>query len=530
MLTEEALRAAAGDRVFRHGEDAVARVHGLHVVGSTAQGSVQARRVHVAELDWSGTELSGRCTCSAGELCRHAVAVGLAAIAELAGREAIPVEAQLARLSVEDLRDIVAELAARDPAVARMVAVRAGGGAGETVDALVAAVDTALSTRGFVDHRRSFDVAHDAQDLLDELEGHLDGGAADAVRPALRHALAELVQIVEQADDSSGVLQAAGQRAADLYARSCREGHPDAVQLARWLVEFRAAGHAWLQTPLADFAAAFDAEALAVYEAGVEQLTGADRRRDVDRMRVELADHRGDVDGAIAILAADDPPAYAAVVRRLREAGRDDEVLDWMERAARAGRVSGRLRSDHVLDAMDVATTLADAGRGRAALDVLRAQFRDSPGHTTYDALVRMADRFGLRDDERAWALAAADAALPWFRGPARIEIALGEGDLAAAWAAAEQHGAGHRWRQLAEASAETMPREAADLYRRVVDEDLRIADTKRYPGIAAMLAQVRDLYAAAGAGAEFAEYLAEIRTRFGRRTSLMAQLDRRGL
>jgi hypothetical protein len=40
----------------------------------------------------------------------------------------------------------------------------------------------------------------------------------------------------------------------------------------------------------------------------------------------------------------------------------------------------------------------------------------------------------------------------------------------------------------------------------------------------------MRDLYARAGADAEFGEYVADIRSRFGRRPSLMRELARRGL
>jgi len=75
-------------------------------------------------------------------------------------------------------------------------------------------------------------IAEDAESLLDELEGHLDG-AADAVRPALLRALTRLRKIAEEADDSPGSIGAAWQRAADLYARSCREGNPDRVNWRR---------------------------------------------------------------------------------------------------------------------------------------------------------------------------------------------------------------------------------------------------------------------------------------------------------
>src|SRR5690606_1486518 len=158
---------------------------------------------------------------------------------------------------------------------------------------------------------------------------------------------------------------------------SCREGAPDPVQLATWLVEFRAAAPGWPKAPLAAYVDAFDDEALAVYADGVarlaERFADSDRfqRMDVDRMQVELADHRGDVDAAVAVLGAGDPPQYGAIVRRLRGAGRDAGVLEWMDRAVQAGWV-GVPPGDHRLDPADVAATFLRAGRERAALDVLR--------------------------------------------------------------------------------------------------------------------------------------------------------------
>lgn len=173
-------------------------------------------------------------------------------------------------------------------------------------------------------------------------------------------------------------------------------------------------------------------------------------------MLLELADHRGDVDAAIGILARGEHPRYGAVIDRLRASGRDDEVLGWTDGARRERGISDRL----------------------AAL----------------------------------------------------VEIALGEGDLGAAWAAAHEFGPGHRWRELAEASRETMPREAADLHRPGIEQDLRHSNTDLYPGIADQLVVMRDLYARAGADADFTAYVDDIRARFGRRPSLMAALDRRRL
>ena len=54
--------------------------------GSTAEkayASVQAKQVYTVELDWSGAQPDGFCSCphhSDGHFCKHLVAVGLATI------------------------------------------------------------------------------------------------------------------------------------------------------------------------------------------------------------------------------------------------------------------------------------------------------------------------------------------------------------------------------------------------------------------------------------------------------------------
>jgi hypothetical protein len=431
---------------------------------------------------------------------------------------------------------------ARDPAVQRLVELRVAaftGDVGTATEQLVELTSDALRTRGFVDYRRSFEVARDAEELLDRLEAELDGSGADVVRPALLRALNRLQKITLNGDDSAGVLGGACQRALDLYARSCREGTPDRTKLARWLVKFRDESPGWPQATLEDFVAAFDDKALDVYRRAVAKVEQRHRdekdwgRFEVDRMRLELADHDGDVDLAVTILSAGEHPSYGAVIERLRAAGRAEEAVAWMDRAVAAGRVSGRGGgNDYWLSPDDVARTYLDRGRVDDALTVLRREFTSSAGAPTFRALIGFANPLGREDEERRWALETARelATRPYGTGAALVEIALHEKDLDSAWEAADTYGAGHLWQPLADASAATYPRRAADLYRPGLVEDLRFPDTTKYAGIAARLARMRDLYAAAGDSADFEHLMAGIRSDFGRRPSLMAALDRRGL
>ena len=433
-------------------------------------------------------------------------------------------------------------LAQSDPEVRRALEIRQASRSGDTdaiAKELSALVTEALSFRGYVDYRRSFEVAADAEALLDELETYLAGNP-DAVRPALLKALNRLLKITQQGDDSSGAMGSACQRSAELYARACREGNPDGKKLATWLAKFRANSPGWPQLELADFVDVFDDQALALYRREVDKLdraqAGADRwaRLEVDKMLLELADHDGDVDRAVELLSRDDSVAYGAIVDRLRAAGREDDAVAWIDRAVAAGRATGHggAGHDYWLSPHEVARTYRAHGRADDAFEVLRADFERHPGLGTYRQLLDHAIEEDRWEADRRWALerAAELAAKPFVTGAPLIEIALGEGDLDAAWAAARAYGPGHQWQALAKASAEARPLDAASLYREGIEKDLTHPNSPIYPDVAKRLALMRDLHEKGGAPEVFAEYVAGLRGKYKRRPALMAALDRRGL
>lgn len=527
-------------------------VHGLQLEEGRAHGSVQAKRIYPVSLDWSGLQLEGRCTCydyDDGAFCKHLVALGLAVLdqqqpgARPADGEDGALSSYLAALGQSELVDLVQELVARDADGRNVVLARAAAaGHADALDpaALTAEVAQVLSVRGFVDYRRSFDVARDVQEVLNRLERLLDSGAADAARPALLRALTRLRRLTQHVDDSAGVLGDATQRAADLYARSCREGRPDPVALAKWLVKFRQDSPGWPETTLPDFVEALDDRALGTYRRAVatwDERQGPDRsgRFEVDRALVELADHDGDLDAAIAVLSRDaGHEAFADVVRRLVAAGRQAEAVTWLDRAVAANRVSGLGSRDNplALAPAEAVELYRRAGRPADALQVLRRHFATRPGVESWRALLELAADLGREPEERAWATAEAEriAHQPYAGGSALVQIQLAEGRLDQAWQTAERFGAGPAWEELAQASAVDRPAEAAGLYRPVVEDLLVHADTRKYAPAAARLVTMRELYAAAGQPEVFAEYLAQLRERYARRTSLLAALARRGL
>jgi len=551
-LTEGRLLEAAGDVIFGRGEDYVRYVHGLRVAGTRAQASIQAKNVYVVELDWGSGELGADCTCphfDKGFFCKHLVALGLAVIDQalpispVESPDGVNLRDLVETLEASDLRDLVLELAKRDSAVDQFIRVRAAvtGALGEeTSKALVENVKAALNVRGFIDYRRSFDVARSAAELLDGLESYFDSGASEVIRPALLRALTRLRAITGQADDSSGSIGNVCQRAADLYARACREGSPDPVALARWLAKFRDESPGWPETVLADFVEAFDERGLKAYRRSVEVLdekysgTEQSQRFEINRMLLELADHDGDVDRAISLLDDGAHTDFRGIVDRLREAGRTDEVLGWIDRAVGAGRISEHLGiGPFWLDPAEVADAYLAADRVEDAISVLRRNFAWRPGNKAFSLLLRYAESLGLRAEERDWALATATelaGSNQFSNGAVLVELALAEGDLTAAWAAAEQFGPGHQWRQLAVASEPEHPRQAADLHLGQLEEKLRHPDSAMYPEIAEMLTRMKRLYERAGDREDFAVLITQVRASYARRPALMSALDRRGL
>ncbi|BBZ55205.1 SWIM zinc finger family protein [Mycolicibacterium phocaicum] len=548
-LSETSLFNMAGDLIFARGEDYIRYVRGLRITKSKAYASIQAKRVYQVELDWSGPLPDGVCTCphnADGNFCKHLVAVGLAAIDS--GRVAVDdpadatLEAVVQAMDVDELRKLVLTLAQQDGGVRRLLEIRATAASGDEAPAQAefeAYVRNTLEFRGYVDYRRSFEVAEAVGDMLDELEDHLNNGAAEVVRPALLLALTELRAMLEDVDDSSGFIGDQCQRAADLYAQACRLGTPDPTKLATWLVKFRAESPGWPILVLADFVDAFDEKALKTYRRAVAALDKklADQpkgRHEVDAMLLELADHDGDVDLAVQLLSEGTYVQYGAIVNRLRAAGREDDAVAWIDLAVSAGGVwSYGGGNSHWLSPDYVAETYKGLGRIDDAIGVLRADFVRQPSVGLYRVLLDFAAGVDRVESERTWAydharhLAATDR---FAFGTVLVRLCLSDGDIDAAWEAADQYGAGSAWRELADRGAKARPVAAADLYRPGLEKDLRYPNSKLYPDIAARLATMAKLYEKGGRGAEFAMFIAQLREQYRKRPALMKALDTKRL
>ncbi|MFX0538592.1 SWIM zinc finger family protein [Ornithinimicrobium sp. Y1847] len=550
-FSEGDLEAATTPAVFARGADYVRYVRALRVTPGQARASVQAKRVYTVEFTWDGDRVAGDCTCPYAadrSFCKHLVAVGLAVLdhhnpnhSTVSAEGADSVQAYLSHLSHDELRSLVQELAVLSDSGQRLLATRAATATGDSdqiAAGFLASARQALSIRGFVDYRRSFEVANDADTWLDEVERHLDGSpeAADGARSALEYAVKRLRTITLRADDSGGSIGGACQRAADLHSRSCLEGRPDPSKLARWLITFRTTSPGWPETPLEGYAAALDDKALTMYRRGVEKYAAQDQD---DRwssfaaiqMQLELADHDEDVDRAVEILSQGEHPAYGSIIDRLRAVGRTREAAAWNDRAIQAGRLSDRPGNQYWLYVPDVLAALLADGREEDALELARSRFSSSPTVTSYGHLLDLADQLQVREAQQRWAIGLADERCQ-RRGNADLLVSLhlDQDEVDEAWQAHERYGVSSLWERLANAVAATRPREAADLYRPDLARVLLVTDRRNYETAAEYLTTMRALYAQVGAEREIDALVDDLKDQYRRRPSFLAELARRQL
>lgn len=428
------------------------------------------------------------------------------------------VQAYLDGLSRSELHELVLTLAECSETVRRTleaVADLAGdrrGAAGE--DPVRRAAALLSAPKGYEDYE-SYDFeygeytdngyAADILDFLDELETLIDDGEADAAAPPLRMIITRLrPDLYEGRGDRDGLMEQACDRAAELYARACREGRPDVGALAAWLAQFRLEVLSCPELALTDFLPALGEEGLAVYRGAVEAAPPS-RQRFV--LEVELADADGDVDRAVELLAEETTgPWYASIVERLLAAGRRDEAMAWLDRAVAAESV-GRSFWDRPedtdivrrrLDAPRAIDLYLGAGRPDDAVALAHRLLRENPGADAYDLLLDTAGRLGRRDREREAALAWIDGH-SWRDADIPIALALHEGDVERAWRAADRWGADDAWQRLADAAPQPRPADAMRLYEEAVTRTLgRRSGRETSQRIAQFAVRLRDIAAAA--------------------------------
>lgn len=110
------------------------------------------------------------------------------------------------------------------------------------------------------------------------------------------------------------------------------------------------------------------------------------------------------------------------------------------------------------------------------------------------------------------------------------MEIFLWEEDPDQAWAEAQRGGcSGSVSMRLARACQDQRPLEVVPLYQKKIESLIDAKDNRSYAEAVELLGQVGELFASAGQGTGFADYVAGVRRRHKPKRNLIKLLDSRG-
>ena len=451
-------------------------------------------------------------------------------------RRTTPSPETLAALSSDRLIGLILGETARNAAFKKLVSAALASLQGpEAVAAIVDRRLTALEgARGYIDwqKRRAFttDLGTAVTVILTEL-APLDRGAA---LERLVRFLGGADAVLNRVDDASGAIQAIYERASEAVVAIAAELDPESAGAFALALLPRVVADPYgpFGSLVRDLVPRLPAAALDALDAGLAEAAGAGNlgrsgvtpaaartvlpRSNLLRIRQDIADRRGDVDAYMALEQAIMPgrPAVAEIARRLLDADRAAEALDWIRRPLGSqGRLvtretlaageagfdgQARERIDVEIRALDALGRHAEAQalrwRGFESFlnaDMLRAHLAKLPDFEDEEVLERALDHVARHDDaHRALAFLVA-----W---PSLDRAARLVRDRRSEWR-------GDAYRLLALA-AEVLepdhPAAATLLLRRMIDDILREGRSSAYPHAARYLQALDDMAPRLPAGA----------------------------
>ncbi|MBI2311049.1 MAG: SWIM zinc finger family protein [Betaproteobacteria bacterium] len=567
LITEGALLALAGERAFARGAAyfEAGAVADLVDTGKAIKACVVGTDEYQVRL-WPGRgALDYSCTCPVGEdgdFCKHAVATGLAWLAQRADEAGAPasstargrhdaLRAYLAGRSKDELVALVLEQAEEDPALRSRLETEAAGRASTDDPAAVReAIRRALAVHGGVDFYGMRRYIERAAPVLDLLSGLLRRGDASAVFDAAEYAVRQGLSAYEKVDDSSGSFGDMLSQMAELHLKAGRKAKPDGEALANSLFEllmrddwglFRFEDYAPLlgKAGVARFRKLAEAAWAKVppLKPGDRRDLGEEGRHMLTRIMEALARREGDVDRLIEVKSRDlsRSHAFLEIAQILEKAGRRDEALAWAERGHAAFK-----EELHVPLAEFLIAAYHRPKRHDDALALAWDQFSRWPGLSAYQQLKKSADRTKAWPEWREQALGHLRAALKaangnhshwnWTAGGHSlfVEIFLWEGDSDAALAEAKAGGCTEDlWFKLAKAREKQHPQDAIEIYRARVEPIVNQKDNRAYDEATELIGKIGALMKRVGQQREFTAWLDAMRVKHKAKRNFMQRLDR---
>ena len=568
LLTESRLRTLAGGRAFGRGADYFesGAVTDLIDGGDTIKARVEGTYEYEVSLRPERKTLGYDCTCpvgEAGDFCKHAVAVGLAWLAQHAGdgdvSEAYTGSDEIAALrrylQGEDkavLVDLIMEQIENDSGLRsrlQMKAIRRNQGV--DIEALRKIVRKAMSVRGFVDYHGMRRYLARVYPLVDLISGLREDGHAEAAVQLSEYALRRGLSAYAKTDDSGGGFGDVLRQLSALHLEACRAACPESKALAKSLFQLQRDDH-WGLVELDDYAPLLNDDGFKVYRAlaekewqkvpvrgpGEDDVRAYAEHFNITRIMETLAERDGGLDALVAVKSRDlsKPYCFLEIAQLHAQAGRDDEALAWAER--------GRKSFPDTLD-VRLVEFLAEQYHCRQrhddALALLWSHFTQHPGLEAYRRLKAGADQTG------AWARWR-EQALTWIRDnfikhrsrqrahrwhwmpgghSLLVEIYLWEGNVAAALHEARTGGcAENLWLKLAAACEAGHPEDAIEIYQARIEPTIKLTNNDAYDRATELLQKVQTLTHRTGQQAEFDAYMEKLRIQYKQKRNFIKRLD----
>jgi tetratricopeptide (TPR) repeat protein len=547
-FTTDDIRARTDAATYRRGQQYVSAIIALDHVAGGVVATVQGTDDYAVALADHGGRLASSCSCPMGQggaFCKHCVAVALAVLADADEEERDPAATRtggsapdiadyLRSLTHGDLVELLLDRAQDDPVLSRRLLLRAAAEGTPDVKELRSLVDR-LRHRGFLPYRASFDYAAKVRDVLDALDAVVQSAPAE-VAPLYRRVVRHCTRAMEEADDSSGVIGDANERAVEGYAAACRLAPPPAEDLARWIIETVADGPGWPNVAIEDFADALGHDGLDTYwrllsdraAAAGQSADASDHRMSdwgVRHLREQyLRTITHDTDGLVALYAEELPTSYRYVQigQTLADAGRIDEAIEWLRR--------GRREADHRDRRIDdlLAALLSLRGDHGDALAVRWDLFVSQPGNDRFDALLAAAAAVGAAEvtatQERALAHLRTIATSGGWSGDPLVQVLMHLGDDEGAWQAATTYSCQESTLlSVARRRAGTHPADAIPVMTAAIERAIAHTNKNGYAAAVRLMTEVLPWFAAVGEDGN--AYVDDLLVRHKRKTSFTAMV-----
>lgn len=572
LISRASLEGLAGPSAFLRGEEyfEVGAVGRLRITGDKVAAKVDGSATYQVELRDEDGVLGFDCSCpraADGYFCKHGVALGLAwldqpAVERHAGSKSgrkkrrdpwHDIEQYLARQPADGLIELLLEVARRDERLYQALllkAERARGTSGNVATAFRRAIDEATRIHGFVDWREADSFADDVEQVAESMAELLQPDTAGLLVELAEYAIEQIEKSLEQVDDSNGAVGGIVNDLGDLHLQASIMANPAPDALAERLFA--------LETTLPFGVWSFDVRTYRdvlgkvglrryreLAEAQWRKLKPRGAKDDFDYTRFKLtgimerlAEASGDVEELVAIKSRDLTSArrYLEIAEVWAKARQPAKALEWAERGLRAfpQRTDNRLRDFLV-------AAYLKRKRKDEALQLTWIQFEEQPALGYYQKLHDVAGKLGRWPEQRERALAkvaeeAWNAPSHWKRPPSklstpdsslRLEIALWEEDLDAAWEAVER-GTCHPNLLIALAGRleSSRPDDSISLYRRVVPPIVEQTNNRAYADAIKLIRRIGTLMKTPRQSAQFGDYLIELRARFKPKRNFIKLLD----